>query len=209
MVYGYSYALLRIFPFIVFLQDTKAKALITFVCSVILVWIGLQYAEGDSSLNRRYILYCLPLFLSGGLIYLYLDKIRKLSRLSHYTLLLLSVILSVLPFVVAPNAFNILLTSLAVFSIWTLYAISCSQHPAKWNLLNNKVTGYLASISLEIYLCHMVIYRVVEKCGIARIIDNPNTLYIITSIIVIAGAIAFSHIVKFHFIDPIIKKYIK
>ncbi|MDE5799680.1 MAG: acyltransferase [Paramuribaculum sp.] len=197
------------FPFVVFLQDTKRKALITFVCSIILVWIGLQYAGSESSLNRRYILYCLPLFLSGGLVYLYIDKIRQLSRLGHYTLLMLSAALTILPFVILRNEFNTLISSLAVFSLWTIFAISCSQHSLKWSPLSNKATRYVASISLEIYLCHMVIYRVVEKCGLDRYIDNPNLLYILTSAIVISGAIVFSHIVKFHILDPLINKYVK
>ena len=196
------------FPFIVFLQDTKRKALFTFVCSIILVWIGLQYSDTSSSLNRRYILYCLPLFLSGGLIYLYIDKIRQLSQLGHYILFLLCVILSILPFIIVHNEFNTLISSLAVFSIWTIFAISCSQHSFKWSLLSNKATRYLASISLEIYLCHMVIFRIVEKCNLDRYIADPNILYIITSAIVISGAIVFSHIVKFRIIDPLIKKYL-
>ncbi|MDE6782264.1 MAG: acyltransferase [Paramuribaculum sp.] len=126
------------FPFIVFLQNNKLKALLTFAGSLLLVWIGLQYADGTSPLNRRFILYCLPLFLSGGLIYLYLDKILKLSRLCHYTLLLLAITLSVLPFVTVHSEFIVLITSIVVFSSWTIYAISSSRYAGKCNFLATK-----------------------------------------------------------------------
>ena len=49
---------------------------------------------------------------------------------------------------------------------------------------------------MEIYLSHMVIFRVVEKLGLNQIIGNGWTQYIITVEIVLFGTILFSVVVK-------------
>ena len=45
-----------------------------------------------------------------------------------------------------------------MFVAWLLYAIG-----AKNAFLNNRVARYISNISMEIYLAHMVIFRVIEK----------------------------------------------
>lgn len=49
---------------------------------------------------------------------------------------------------------------------------------------------------MEIYLSHMVIFRVVEKLGLNQIIGNGWIQYIITVAIVLFGTILFSVVVK-------------
>ena len=49
---------------------------------------------------------------------------------------------------------------------------------------------------MEIYLSHMVIFRVVEKLGLNQIIGNGWIQYIITVVIVLFGTILFSVVVK-------------
>lgn len=49
---------------------------------------------------------------------------------------------------------------------------------------------------MEIYLSHMVIFRVVEKLGLNQIIGNGWIQYIVTVVIVLLGAILFSVVVK-------------
>lgn len=45
---------------------------------------------------------------------------------------------------------------------------------------------------MEIYLSHMVIFRVVEKLKFNRILGNGWLQYIVTSVLVIAGATVFA-----------------
>ena len=59
-------------------------------------------------------------------------------------------------------------------------------------VLVNPVAKFLGGISFEIYLCHMVIYRVFEKLHLIHIFENDLLSYIFTSIGVICGSVIFS-----------------
>ena len=49
---------------------------------------------------------------------------------------------------------------------------------------------------MEIYLCHMLIFRAVELLHLEKIILNEYILFFITCILVISMAIAFSYFTK-------------
>ena len=96
---------------------------------------------------------------------------------------------------------QLLLIEVVLFSSWIVWTIGTSN-----KLLVNKVTKYLSSISMEIYLSHMMIYRAVEMVHIERYIKNGNLLYIITVIFVAGGVVCFSHIMKFYVLKKITGK---
>lgn len=56
---------------------------------------------------------------------------------------------------------------------------------------------------MEIYLCHMLFFRIVGLVHLENHTANPNLLYIITSACTLIGAICFSHICKFYIIIKI------
>lgn len=39
-------------------------------------------------------------------------------------------------------------------------------------LMNNKFTNYISNLSMEMYLSHMVVFRIIEKTGITEKIEN-------------------------------------
>ena len=86
-----------------------------------------------------------------------------------------------------------------MFVAWLLYAIG-----AKNAFLNNRVARYISNISMEIYLAHMVIFRVIEKVHIERFISQPDMNYIVTCIIVLGGVICFSHIMKYSVLQRVV-----
>lgn len=49
---------------------------------------------------------------------------------------------------------------------------------------------------MEIYLSHMVIFRIVEKLGLNRIIGNGWIQYSFTVVIVLCGTILFSIVME-------------
>ena len=49
---------------------------------------------------------------------------------------------------------------------------------------------------MEIYLSHMVIFRVVEKLGLNQIVGNDWIQYVVTVVIVLLGTILFSVVMK-------------
>mgnify|MGYP001359473832 FL=1 len=63
-------------------------------------------------------------------------------------------------------------------------------------LLENSVTKTLSQVSLEVYLSHMMIFRVVEKFGIAYRINNGNIAYIVVLSLTIIITIVFALIAK-------------
>ena len=73
-------------------------------------------------------------------------------------------------------------------------------------LLENRITNFISGISMEIYLSHMVIFRVVEKLGLNQIIGNGWIQYIVTDVLVLLGAILFSVAMK-KLIGLVEKKY--
>lgn len=79
-----------------------------------------------------------------------------------------------------------------MFSIWLIYAIGNS----KQGFLLNPITKYLSGISMEIYLSHMVIYRVIEKAGVIHIFGQGVLAYVFVSATTIAGVVVFATIVR-------------
>lgn len=74
-------------------------------------------------------------------------------------------------------------------------------------VLNNRVAKYLSGISMEIYLCHMMFYRVASMMHLDKFIGQSDVLYIVTCIVTLIGAICFSHIVKFYVFPFVGDKY--
>ena len=56
----------------------------------------------------------------------------------------------------------------------------------------NPIVKFLGDISFEIYLCHMVIYRVFEKLHLGHLFGNGLLAYIFTAVAVICGSVVFS-----------------
>ena len=109
-----------------------------------------------------------------------------------YLILLFIVIL--LLYIILNTIYNvdiIALKSLVFFSLILGYAISINN-----SLLNNKIMKYLGDISLEIYLCHMVIFRIVEKLNLLYLGDNNELSYVFICCIVFGGVLVFINIYK-------------
>ena len=63
-------------------------------------------------------------------------------------------------------------------------------------LLSNKITRFFSGISMEIYLSHMMMFRVVEKLGFNKIFDNDLLQYILTTIFVLGAATVFAVVMR-------------
>ena len=56
----------------------------------------------------------------------------------------------------------------------------------------NKVVHFISSISMEMYLSHMVIFRVIEKLHLNTIVGNGVAQYIATVSVVVVGTMCLS-----------------
>ena len=58
---------------------------------------------------------------------------------------------------------------------------------AKKGILTSKIMRYFGSISMEIYLAHMVIYRFLEKIGLIGKLDESILSYVVVICLVMIG----------------------
>lgn len=58
--------------------------------------------------------------------------------------------------------------------------------------MENPVTKFLSGISMEIYLSHMMAFRVIERLRIHYILGNGWMQYTVTMVMVLVGAIMYA-----------------
>lgn len=190
---GVVFLFYMLFPFFVFMLDNKRRAWISFALALVFVFASFVYFHVP---GRRCMVFCAPLFIVGGLTYLYRHSLVEFGQRSTWLSAAGVVVLTVCYFafneVVHGNFVHYAL-ELLLFSLWLAYAIG-----SKDKVLNNCVARYLSAISMEIYLSHMLVYRVVEKIHLENYISHNNTLYIVTSLLTIVGVICFAHVAKYY-----------
>lgn len=181
---GLIFAFYLIFPFYCVLIKNRRKAWGAFIISLMLNYVGGSYFD----IGRTNIIYCLCYLLSGGMIYLYRKELEQFSKKHQWISLGMVIGTTVLYFFLGGNTITILLVSISLL----IYALG-----RNWgSVLANPFTKFISSISMEIYLSHMVISRVVDRMGINKMIGNGWGQYAVTVVIVLAGTIAFSMILK-------------
>ena len=117
------------------------------------------------SAGRGNIVYDAIYFIAGGLIFLYRKELAEGGLIFLYRKELAE-----------------------FFCVATLvYTLGCKR-----GVLVNPVAKFLGGICFEIYLCHMVIYRVLEKLHLVHLFGNGLLAYVFTAAAVICGSVVFS-----------------
>ena len=207
---GVVFAFYLLFLFYIFLLDNKKRAWFSLIVTLVLVAMATIYSFNSEiakpSIGRGNILYCMPLFMIGGIIYLYRESLcfdtkRKVLWLG--VCIVLTVAFFLFPELRKTN-YTLLISELILFAAWLIYAMNSRDV-----ILNNRFTKFISGISMEIYLCHMVIFRVVEKIHLESYIKDNNLLYVLVCIIVLGGAICFSYIMKKYVLAYALQKIVK
>lgn len=167
------------FPFFVFILSNKKRVWLVFCSLVIFNVICSEYFN----ISRTNFIYSSIFFLAGGMIYIYKDVLKKFSREYSKFLFAGLLILYVGYFVIDTKVIILL----ALFSLTLIWVISKNG-----GLLENKFTRFFSGISMEIYLCHMIIYRFIEKIGLLHVCKVDAISYFVVSIGTIVGAVIFS-----------------
>lgn len=170
-----------IFPFFCCLIRDKRRA---WICLAMLAVVS-TLSEYHFGLGRRNFAYSFVFFAVGGVVYLYREKLAVFSASHRLLLLLLCAAAVSIYFVVG---FRTLLC-LVLYSLVVIYALGSSG-----KLLNNPLTRYLGSISMEIYLCHLPVFRVLEKLKVTTFFGGGVLSYGITCILTILGAVCVATI---------------
>lgn len=177
---GVIFVFYMLFPFFCYLLGTKKRAWIVFVLAFIFNQISGSYFDA----RRNNIVFSAVYFVAGGMIYLYRDELRRFSVKYKAVAWLLAVAAAAMYFAVGEST----ITMLAVGMTLMVYTLGIN-----WGgILLNPFTRFISGISFEIYLCHMLIYRVIEKLHMNYIVNNDVISYMITVAGTIAGAVVFS-----------------
>lgn len=174
------------FPFFVFLFSNKKRAWITTIVALLMNFVGAYYFD----VERTNMFYSFIYFCVGGILYLYKEEIESLFKNKRILSIALIILSTVLYFIINNDyifTFKVLLLSIALI----VYSIAFNS-----KVLDNQVTAFIGEVSFEIYLCHMLIFRVIEKLHLTNITDNKYISYLISCILVILGAIILAKIFK-------------
>ena len=177
---GLTFVFYLCFPFFCVLLETKRRAWITFAISLIYNFVCTQYFE----VRRANILYSGMFFLAGGLTYLYR---KEIGQLKQWIALLAAGIAIAVHYVVGGNPITWLLVSVSLL----IYAL-LSQGKG----LDNRFTNFFSGISMEVYLSHMFIFRVIEKLHLNTVIGSGWPQYIVTVLLTLVGAVVFALVMK-------------
>jgi peptidoglycan/LPS O-acetylase OafA/YrhL len=218
---GLVFAFYMVFPWFAFLLQNKKRAWFAMLVAIAFHVICVRYfltsefcIQSQIDVPRHNFVFSFPFFMAGGLLFLYRQNIFKLfeKTSSRVMLLIISLGATCLHFTpLAPRPFGeSVLWAGVIFVLWVAYAITGGITVKQFKLLDNKVTKFLGDLSMEIYLCHMVMFRVVEKLHIDHFIHNAQLLYWTYSILGLTLTISFSFVVtKYVFpkCSTVINKY--
>lgn len=180
---GVVFAFYIMFPFFCVLIETKKRAWLAFAASLIMNYMLTVYFE----VGRTNIIYCLCYFILGGLIYQYREELFRFSKEKKILSFLIMAVSVAIYYMIGANT----ITMLFVSGMLLVFALGRTK-----GFLQNRVTHFISSVSMEIYLSHMVVFRVIEKLKLNRILGNGLVQYLFTVVLVLGGAIVFSVIVK-------------
>ncbi len=166
------------FPFFCVLIKNKKRAWLAFSIAFGLNLICQYYFH----LERDNFAYSFCYFLIGGLIFLYKDRIERVKWWQFIIIIVPAVIVYYLK---TTTTFRVLLTA-------SILALGASL-----NIRPFRLVKFLSSISMEIYLCHMVIFRILERTHFIEAFGGGILQYLITCIVVFIGACAMSVVVDF------------
>lgn len=177
---GVVFVFYLIFPFFCYLLSDKRRAWLSFGVAIILNILCSVYFTVD----RTSFIYCAVFFLAGGLIFLYRDLLAKVAQKYRWVVFL--VCAGLVPvYYLTSGAMPVII---ALCSSLVIYCLSVQRT----GILQNPVTKFLGGISMEMYLCHMVIFRLIEKIGLTHIFQSDVLSYTVTAAGTIAGTIVFS-----------------
>ena len=181
---GVIFVFYLLYPFFVFLMRNRSRFYLACVISLIYAFIVNEYF----GLGKVDFLYCACYFFGGCWLYLHRQDIQNKCNCFALGVIIIAFIatyyLCIFNFTLCVNAVQYVL-----FMLIIMFAINISN---KKTILSSKVMKFLSSISLEIYLCHMIIYRILERANLLRVFDSALISYILSCVLTFFGSVIFS-----------------
>ena len=183
-----------LFPFYSTLLMSKKRVWFAFIISIIWSFAITTYftpVKGAFSARSCFLLEA-PYFIAGGILFLYMPNLNRLFKGKSLRIITKSVVIAyTIIFFSFPNL-RFDFSNLLLYALWIVYAISDLNSTFSRTLLNNRVMSFISGISLEMYLSHMMLFRIVEKIHLERMIGDGDIVYCLTLILVLCSTIVFS-----------------
>lgn len=177
---GVVFAFYFLFPFFCVLIRTKKSAWLSFLAALVMNEIGILHF----GLDRHNIVYCMCYFFAGGLVYLYRGELEGRKLFPAVAVLTAAV----LGYAFRQNTVTRLLV------VTCLLMLAVMRPNAK--LLSNRAVRMISGISMELYLSHMITFRVLEKLHLLRLAGNGAAGWLLTTLLVAVGTATFALLVR-------------
>lgn len=191
---GLIFAFYLIFPFYCVLMKDTRRAWITLAVSLFFNYAGAYYFQ----IGRENIMYSSCYFVAGGLIYLYREKLTDFSKVQPWLSLGILAVSVGLYFSIGADTIFLLAVSCSML----IFALGREK-----GVLVNPATSFISSVSMELYLSHMIIFRILERLRLTYLFQSRLLCYISTVSLTVFGAIVFSVVLKqiLHYIGQLIQ----
>lgn len=193
---GVIFLFYLLFPAFSVLMKSKKRAWLSLAISLWIVFVCDHYFFSDyfvteSFTPRHNFLYCLPMFIAGGLIYLYRDRIKNICNKYGWVILVCCIVATVTWYFIPCKSKSLFYVgTLMLYYFWLSYAIGSDNR-----FLSSKMMKFLSNISMEMYLAQMVIFRVIEKLHLLYIFGDTGiggwTSFLFAFILTVAVLICF------------------
>lgn len=138
-------------------------------------------------------------------MYLYRNEIIKICQKIRYFVLSICIVTSVIYFLLPVKIGDFEITfykNFVLYSFWLFYGVGIDS-----KILGNKIMKFFSGISLEIYLSHMFVFRLLEKLHVQYLFGQDNWLsYILLCLFTLIGL--FALIFGYKLSVFVFKKYI-
>lgn len=183
---GLVFVFYFMFPFFCYLLSDKKRAWLAFGVFVLFGFLSASYFGA----TRIGIAFSAPFFMAGGMIYLYRAELRWFADRFWYLLLAAIAGMLALYFLISDGA----LAMLGLSILLVIFALRTPRH--RITILINPLTKRLSALSMEVYLSHMVIVSLLKKLKLTHLTPYDGLSYALTAVMVLAGAVVFSLILK-------------
>ena len=181
---GLVFVFYLIFPFFCYMISDKRRAWFSFVVALMFNLFCADYF----GIERTNFMYSAVFFLVGGLIFIYRGQLEKVVEKYRWIVLGLCAVTTVGYYVLGGT----IVLMLILFSLYLIYALGNNKR----GMLRNSITMFFSSISMEVYLTHMLIYRVLEKVGITHILGDGILAYTFIFMGTLVGTVGFAIITQ-------------
>lgn len=174
---GVVFVFYFLFPAFSVLLKTKRRAWLFLIVSLWVNFVCRTYYFSESFVissfaPRHAFLWCAPLFIYGGVVFLYRTSLSAFCDRFRFLLFSMAFLTTVLQYVLPNKIGNIEIAfykTFFMYAMWLMYGVGTTG-----KILGSRVMKFFSNISLEIYLSHMFVFRFFEKLHLQYLFGKAN-----------------------------------